>query len=152
MYYPTVPAPIQLVDPDTDEVANTGAFAWEDFIRILFKDARVAQGVDMFDAYDARKAHISAAEGAVVPTEAAVMTVLQACAKRPTTFGPAFLYAPGAKGFVNTLLTAPTQPPVKVEPPSSAPDLEFTAEEETPLISDEELANMKKRVAAFTGK
>jgi hypothetical protein len=116
MHYVTIPEPVQPVNPDTDEpiVNDKGEkvmITFTDYIRVLRKDQRVLQGMDMLEAYESTASLIKAKAGTVVPLQDESWQVLQACAKRPTTIGAALIFSPDAASFAKALIDAPTKAP-----------------------------------------
>jgi hypothetical protein len=109
MHYVTIPDPITLVDDLTDAPLPE-LFSFSDYVRVLRKDQRFLTGVDQMEAYDATASLIKAKPGDVVPLQDETQKVLAACAKRPTTVGPAVIYSPGGEIFVKALTEAPTRP------------------------------------------
>ncbi len=107
MRYLTVPAPIAMMDPNTDQPMGHDV-PFSSAIRGLFTDARITQQMDVFTAIDLRKALLRASEGDVVELSDEEWNALASIARRPA-LNPAFVYS--AEAFFRAICDAPASDP-----------------------------------------
>lgn len=110
MRYVTVPAPISLVNPATDDVSDK-ACGFAEVARFLLLEEHVARALDVFARNDLRMKLTRAPVGAVVELSDAEYDALKEVVDRPTQLGPAFLYAPGGVDMLRAIKDAPTRDP-----------------------------------------
>jgi hypothetical protein len=110
MKYIVCPADsIELMDPSTDVAVAGQSFLWGDFIRLLFLEPGVVEGVDVLDRLAYRRELSGCKKGVFfgVPDDAAKL-LADAC-KRPKVLSPAAQYS--AESFLRAIIEAPSTKP-----------------------------------------
>lgn len=109
MRYITCPTDsVEIHDPTTDKPVGQ-TFTWADFVRLLFLEPSVVEGIDALDRLAYRRELAGCTKGVFygVPDEPAKL-LAEAC-KRPKAISAAAQYS--AEEFLRAVIEAPTKKP-----------------------------------------
>lgn len=104
---------VELRHPETDELIKV--LPWSDCCRLLFRDPRIIQGVDILALLDLRRKLISMKTPEVGEISDDDWSALLPVVKRPGSFSPDFIYC--AEAFFRAFLDAPAKKPELADAP-----------------------------------
>jgi hypothetical protein len=111
MRYIVATPPVVVRDPMTDEPSAL-VIPWSDAMRLLFRDQRLTQQLDVLSLLDLRKKLIRAQAGDVVELAEDEWSAVLVSLRQPVSFSPEYIHS--AEDFFRAFLNAPTEKPAPV--------------------------------------